>query len=57
MVISSYSGQIGGTICATDDQTTYCKMSRFTGEVQMVFSMLLIPAIIIYYFYMYKKKK
>jgi hypothetical protein len=57
MAISTYSGQIGGTICTPDDQTMYCKMSRFTGEVQMVFSILLIPAIIIYYFYMYKKKK
>jgi hypothetical protein len=57
MVMSMYSGQIGGTICAPDDQTVYCKMSRLTGEAQMIFSMLFIPAIIIYYLYMYKKKK
>ena len=57
MVVSSYSGQFGGTMCSPTDQTFYCKLSRFTGEAQMIFSLLFIPLLLIYYLYKLKKTK
>ena len=52
------SGQFGATMCSPVDQTFYCRMSRLTGEVDMVFSLIFIPALIAFYLYtMYKTKK
>ena len=52
------SGQFGATICSPVDQTFYCRMSRLTGEVDMVFSLVFVPALLMLYFYiMYKNRK
>jgi len=52
------SGQFGGTMCSPVDQTFYCRMSRFTGEIEMVTSLVIIPAVMAFYLYtMYKTKK
>lgn len=31
-----------GTLCMPNDQTFYCRLSRFTGEVTMIFGLLFL---------------
>jgi hypothetical protein len=48
-----YYNTLGGTVCMPDDQTFYCRLSRFSGEVSMIVGLLLIPIL----FYLLFKKK
>ena len=37
-----YYNTISGTVCMPDDQTFYCRLSRFSGEVSMIFGLLFL---------------
>lgn len=53
-------GAFGGVICSPDDDTFYCKLTRFTSEVNMVIRLLfvfILPFYILYLLYPIIKSK
>jgi hypothetical protein len=41
-----YNNISGGTVCMPNDQTFYCRLSRFSSEVSMIFGLLFLIVLV-----------